>query len=49
MLLDGGRVRAEGAPGEVLREPLLAEVYRTPIDVLPHPRGGLVVRPRRAR
>ena len=35
-----GRVAAEGTPADVLRAPLLSEVYRYPVDVLPHPVTG---------
>ncbi|WP_137293231.1 heme ABC transporter ATP-binding protein [Nocardioides dongxiaopingii] len=40
VLLDRGRVAAEGTPADVLRAPLLSEVYRYPVDVLPHPVTG---------
>ncbi|MEV3990918.1 heme ABC transporter ATP-binding protein [Streptomyces sp. NPDC049837] len=39
-VLDGGRIVADGPPGEVLRGELLSAVYRQPVEVLPHPRGG---------
>jgi iron complex transport system ATP-binding protein len=50
VLLDRGRVAAEGTPAEVLRAPLLSEVYACPIEVLPHPQTGelLVLADRRA-
>jgi iron complex transport system ATP-binding protein len=48
-LLSAGRLRAVGTPGEVLTPELLTEVYRHPVDVLPHPlTGDLLVLPRRA-
>ncbi|WP_340537455.1 heme ABC transporter ATP-binding protein [Nocardioides sp. GXZ039] len=40
VLLDQGRIAAEGAPADVLSAPLLSEVYRYPVDVLPHPATG---------
>ena len=40
LLLDRGRVRAEGGAGEVLRDDVLSEVYRHPLRVLPHPFRG---------
>jgi iron complex transport system ATP-binding protein len=49
VVLDGGRVVVEGTPSEVLRPDLLSEVYRHPVEVLPHPRTGeLIVLPVRA-
>ncbi|MDO9456738.1 heme ABC transporter ATP-binding protein [Nocardioides sp.] len=48
VLLAQGRVAAEGPPAEVLRGPLLSEVYDYPIEVLPHPvTGDLLVLPDR--
>ncbi|MGN9762142.1 heme ABC transporter ATP-binding protein [Streptomyces sp. SD31] len=47
-VLRGGRVAADGAPGEVFSERLLSEVYDQPVEVLSHPRtGGLLVTPLR--
>ncbi|MFJ3921818.1 ABC transporter ATP-binding protein [Streptomyces sp. NPDC090022] len=40
-VLDGGRLVAEGAPGEVLTADLLAEVYRIEAEVTPHARTGI--------
>lgn len=40
VVLHGGRVVADGAPSEVMREDLLSEVYRHPIEVVSHPRTG---------
>lgn len=49
VLLDDGRVRADGPPREVLRPDLLGEVYRHPVQVLDDPHsGGLIVTPVRA-
>ncbi|MFD6694008.1 heme ABC transporter ATP-binding protein [Micromonospora aurantiaca (nom. illeg.)] len=49
-LLGDGRVRAAGTPREVLTAPLLSEVYRYDIDVVPHPRDELpLIVPRRGR
>ncbi|MEV6519315.1 heme ABC transporter ATP-binding protein [Micromonospora chalcea] len=49
-LLGDGRVRAAGAPREVLTAPLLSEVYRYDIEVVPHPRDALpLIVPRRGR
>ncbi|MFH8987181.1 heme ABC transporter ATP-binding protein [Streptomyces sp. NPDC017940] len=49
VVLDGGTVAADGAPGDVFDERLLSDVYRQPIEVLAHPRTGtLLVTPRRA-
>jgi iron complex transport system ATP-binding protein len=39
-ILSEGRVAGVGAPAEVLTGPLLTRVYRHPIEVVPHPRGG---------
>lgn len=48
VVLAEGRVVADGPPADVLDADLLSEVYRHPIEVIPHPRTGqpLVV-PRR--
>ena len=40
VLIDGGRVAAEGAPPEVMRRPLLERVYRWPVRTTPHPGPG---------
>jgi iron complex transport system ATP-binding protein len=40
MLLDGGRVAAEGTPEEVMRKDVLSEVYRWPIAVERDPVTG---------
>ncbi|MGB3697629.1 MAG: ABC transporter ATP-binding protein [Gordonia sp. (in: high G+C Gram-positive bacteria)] len=40
IVLDGGRVCAEGAPAEVLTPDLLAQVYGLDAEVMPHPRTG---------
>ncbi|MEO9325892.1 heme ABC transporter ATP-binding protein [Nocardioides sp. C4-1] len=40
VLLQRGRVAAEGTPAEVFRGPLLSEVYDHPVEVLPHPATG---------
>lgn len=40
LLLDGGRVAAEGTPGEVLREEVLRDVYRWPVAVRSDPVSG---------
>lgn len=47
VLLDAGRVRADGPPGQVLTADLLSAVYRYPVDVLRTDLGDLVVVPRR--
>jgi iron complex transport system ATP-binding protein len=50
VLLEHGRVRATGTPVQVLTSDLLSEVYRSPIEVFPHPRTGLpVIQPYRTR
>ncbi|MFB7515386.1 heme ABC transporter ATP-binding protein [Streptomyces sp. NPDC056144] len=48
-VLHGGRIAADGPPGEVLGAELLSRVYRQPVEVFPHPRTGvpLVVPTRR--
>ncbi|MEU9510943.1 heme ABC transporter ATP-binding protein [Micromonospora sp. NPDC048170] len=49
-LLADGRVRAAGPPAEVFTAPLLSEVYRHDVEVVPHPRTRLpLVVPRRRR
>ncbi|MFD9071340.1 heme ABC transporter ATP-binding protein [Streptomyces lasiicapitis] len=40
VVLDGGVVAADGAPGDVFEDGLLSDVYRQPIEVFPHPRTG---------
>ncbi|MFJ6630102.1 heme ABC transporter ATP-binding protein [Streptomyces sp. NPDC091376] len=39
-VLRDGHLAAEGRPAEVLRDELLSDVYRQPVEVLPHPRTG---------
>jgi iron complex transport system ATP-binding protein len=47
-VLHRGEVSDEGTPDRVLRDDLLGEVYRQPVEVLPHPRTGVpLVLPRR--
>ncbi|MEV6973962.1 heme ABC transporter ATP-binding protein [Kitasatospora sp. NPDC093806] len=41
VLLTGGATVAAGPVAEVLRAPLLSEVYGHPVEVLPHPRTGV--------
>lgn len=49
VLLDGGVVRADGTPRDVLRPELLSDVYRHPIFVMDDPRSdGVIVVPARA-
>jgi len=43
VVLDQGRVVADGPPAEVLDADLLSRVYRHPIEVLRHPRTGAVL------
>jgi iron complex transport system ATP-binding protein len=40
VLLDEGRVVAEGAPAAVLTRELVERVYRWPVAVVPHPGPG---------
>lgn len=40
VVLDGGAVAADGAPADVFDAGLLSDVYRQPVEVLPHPRTG---------
>ncbi len=40
MVLDGGRVAADGPPQDVLTGELLSVVYRHRVEVLDHPSGG---------
>jgi iron complex transport system ATP-binding protein len=49
VLLDGGRVVAEGSPGEVLTEEHLARFPGARVSVLHGPDGSLIVAPRRER
>lgn len=39
-LVRAGKIAAEGPPTEVFQPELLTDVYRQPIEVLPHPRTG---------
>ncbi|MFG1888808.1 heme ABC transporter ATP-binding protein [Micromonospora sp. NPDC049051] len=49
-LLCDGRVRAAGPPAQVFTAPLLSEVYRHDVEVVPHPHTRLpLVVPRRRR
>ena len=43
MLLRDGRVAADGAPEEVLTATTVSEVYRTPVEVIPHPATGRAI------
>lgn len=45
IVLDHGRVVADGAPAETLREPLLREVYHCELRVQRDSDGGVTVRP----
>lgn len=48
VVLSAGRIAASGAPTDVLRPDLLSDVYRHPVDVVPHPTtGSPLVLPRR--
>ncbi|MEU7155724.1 heme ABC transporter ATP-binding protein [Streptomyces chrestomyceticus] len=40
-LLHGGRIVAQGPPGEVFGPGLLSRVYRQPVEVIGHPRTGV--------
>ncbi|GCD38157.1 hemin import ATP-binding protein HmuV [Streptomyces chrestomyceticus JCM 4735] len=40
-LLHGGRIAAQGPPGEVFGAGLLSRVYRQPVEVIGHPRTGV--------
>jgi iron complex transport system ATP-binding protein len=42
-ILDRGRLACIDRPERALTAPLLTEVYRHPIDVIPHPRTGAPV------
>lgn len=47
-VLCAGRVAAHGPPAEVFTDRLLTDVYRQPVEVLPHPRtGAALITPRR--
>ncbi|RMF37424.1 MAG: ABC transporter ATP-binding protein [Alphaproteobacteria bacterium] len=48
LCLSGGRIRADGAPAEVLDAALLRAVYGVVADIAPLPSGTLVVAPLRA-
>lgn len=49
VVLDRGRIRADGAPREVLDADRLSEIYGCEVDVIAHPRdGSLLVVPRRS-
>ena len=39
LALRGGRVVARGTPTALMREPVLAAIYGTPLGVMPHPAG----------
>jgi len=50
VMLERGRVAADGSPHEVLTERLLSRVYRTPVEVVAHPvTGAPIILPRRER
>jgi iron complex transport system ATP-binding protein len=50
VVLERGRLVADGAPRAILTEELLSRVYGTPVEVLPHPTTGIpIVLPRRDR
>lgn len=40
LLMDGGRLRARGAPGQVLSREMLEEVYEWPLRLVGHPGPG---------
>lgn len=47
-ILCAGRVAAHGRPAEVFTDRLLTDVYRQPVEVLPHPRtGAALITPKR--
>ncbi|MFG3143159.1 heme ABC transporter ATP-binding protein [Streptomyces sp. M41(2017)] len=47
-VLCAGRIAADGPPAEVFTDGLLSDVYRQPVEVLPHPRtGAALITPRR--
>jgi len=43
VMLSKGRVRAQGAPAEVMTSELLGEVYECPIEVVRNPRSGALL------
>ena len=43
LMLESGKVAAEGTPADVLTEDLISRVYRQPVCVLTHPRRGCPV------
>jgi iron complex transport system ATP-binding protein len=48
VMLERGTLVADGPPREVLTEGLLSRVYRTPVEVIPHPATGVpIILPRR--
>jgi iron complex transport system ATP-binding protein len=48
VVLERGRLVADGPPRDVLTEELLSRVYRTPVEVIPHPTTGVpIILPRR--
>jgi iron complex transport system ATP-binding protein len=48
VVLESGRIAADGPPASVLREDLLTRVYGYPVEVFDHPRtGATLVIPRR--
>ncbi|WP_244906992.1 heme ABC transporter ATP-binding protein [Rathayibacter caricis] len=49
VVLEGGRVRADGPPAVALSTELLSEVYRHPIRVAVEDDGSVSIRPERAR
>lgn len=50
VMLERGRVVADGTPDQVLTEELLSRVYRTAVEVLAHPTTGVpIILPRRDR
>lgn len=40
LVLSEGRCVASGAPEQVLTEPLVQQVFATPVMILPHPQTG---------
>jgi iron complex transport system ATP-binding protein len=50
VMLERGRLVADGQPRAVLTEELLSRVYRTPVEVIVHPSSGVpIILPRRDR
>jgi len=48
VVLENGRIAADGPPESVLHEELLTRVYGYPVEVFPHPTtGATLVIPRR--